>query len=231
MTNPLCASCPNDNKLFCGLSNLEKGKISAHKQFKFFKKGEVIFTRGKKAQGLFCIFQGKVKLSKTGDEGRDVIIRLVNKGEVLGYRALLSDDYYQSTATAMEDSQICKVSRAVFLDVLKHSPQLSHNMIRQLTSDLKESENNIISQSQASVKQRIARSLLLLKAKFGVEEDGQTLAVNITRREIGEIAGTTTESAIRMLSDLDKEGVIQLDGKHIMIRNNEFLFAVTNLHE
>lgn len=231
MNNPLCSTCPNDNKLFCGLSDFEKGRFSSYKKFKVFKKGEIIFARGKKAQGLFCIYQGKVKLSKMGDDGRDVIVRLVNKGEVLGYRALLSDDYYQSTAMAIEESKICKISKAVFLDVLKHSSQLSQNMIKQLTLDLKQSENNIISQSQASVKQRIARSLLLLKTKFGVEEDGQTLAVNLTRREIGEIAGTTTESAIRMLTDLDREGIIQLNAKRIKIKDETFLVAVTNIHE
>lgn len=228
---PVCSSCTNNNSLFCGLKANEREVFSENKKFQFYKKGESIFTEGKRAIGLFCIFKGKAKLHKRGSDGRDIVTRLVNEGEILGYRALLGDDSYRATATAVEDSYICKISKKVFLDELHGNRHISANIIRILTLDLAQSEDNIIYQSQANVSQRIARVLLLLRTKYGMEQDGRTLAVSLTRRDIGEIAGTTTESAIRSLAALNRNGIINLRNKKIILTDLEKLEGLTLLME
>ncbi len=231
MKTPLCSTCSNHNEFFCGLKSIDKDVFSVNKKFHFYKKGEEIFAEGKRAIGLFCIYKGKAKLTKMGTEGKDVIIRLIGKGEVLGYRALLADEVYRASATALEDSYICKISKKVFLDQLSSNQLISTNIIKILTHDLAESEDNIMHHSQASVRQRLARVLLLLKSKYGLEKDGCTLTVTLTRREISEMTGTTTESVIRALAAFDKESIIKLLKKKIALVDLSKLEILADLQE
>ncbi|HNP19807.1 MAG TPA: Crp/Fnr family transcriptional regulator [Fulvivirga sp.] len=231
MKAPFCSSCTNHNEFFCGLKSNDRDVFSVNKKFHFYKKGEVIFAEGKRARGLFCIYKGKAKLSKTGAEGKDVIIRLINKGEVLGYRALLADEVYRASATALEDSYICKISKKVFFDQLSSNQLISANIIKILTHDLAKAEDNVIHHSQASVRQRLARVLLLLKSKYGLEKDGRTLTVTLTRREISEMTGTTTESVIRALAAFDKDGILNLHKKKIELVDLSKLEMLADLQE
>ncbi len=224
-----CADCRNTSRLFCGLTPEERDELSEKKSKNNFKKGQVVFYEGNHPHGLYCIFEGKVKLSKLGEDGREQILRFAGKGEPLGYRALLSDEPYNASATAMEDCLVCHLSRDAFMNVLYNNKKLSLNTIRLLTGDLKESEKRLINISQKTVKERVAEALLLLKKRFGLEENGLTLAVRLTRREIGEIAGVTTETTIRALSDFNKEQIIALEGKKINIVDLPKLIHLANI--
>ena len=114
MIVPSCITCKNKSALFCGLKDTEKEKFSQSKYHYFYKKGETIFIEGKRARGVYCIYRGKVKISKIGDEGKDVIIGLASKGDVLGYSALLTNDIYNTSAIAIEDCHICKFHKKFF---------------------------------------------------------------------------------------------------------------------
>lgn len=225
---PNCTSCKELNKLFCGLSLPEKEIFSQNKRKNIYKKGQAIYYEGNYPQGLFCIFQGKVKISTIGRKGKEQIVKFKGHGEVLGYRAMLNDEPYNATATAISDCQICHISKSTFLDTLEKSRHLSLNTIRLLSDDLKESEQKLINLSQKPVKERVAEALLLLKKHFGLEENGRTIEVNLTRREIGEIAGITTETTIRILSELSKEKILKLEDKKISILDIQQLVNIGN---
>lgn len=214
---PSCVDCENNNSLFCGLPNAELEKLSVNKDNNFFKKGQVIFYEGNYPHGMYCIYQGKVKISKLGDEGKEQIVRFAGEGELLGYRSSLSGESYKATATAMEDCYVCHVPKDKFNEALNNNSDFALGIIRLLSDDLKIAEQNLINISQKPVRDRIAETLLNLQKRFGYDEDGKTLSMTLTRREIGDIAGTTTETTIRTLSDFVKEGTIKLDGKKIQI--------------
>lgn len=223
-----CTECKELNKLFCGLSLSEREVISQNKRKNIFRKGQVIYYEGNYPQGLFCIYEGKIKISTIGRKGKEQIVKFKGRGEVLGYRALLNDEPYNATATAISDCHVCHISRNAFLDTLEKSQHLSLNTIRLLSNDLRESEQKLINLSQKPVKERVAEALLLLKKHFGVEEDGKTIEVNLTRREIGEIAGITTETTIRILSELSKEKILKLTDKKISIMDIQQLVKIGN---
>lgn len=214
---PPCTECGNHNKLFCGLSPDNKEHFSEHKGKNTYKKGQVIYYEGNYPNGLFCIYRGKVKISKIGQEGKEQIIKFVGQGEVLGYRALINEEPYNATATAMDDCHICQVSRNAFMSTLETNGCLSRNMIELLSKDLNDSEHKLMNITQKPVRDRVADSLLILINQFGFKTDTQTINAALTRREIGEIAGITTETAIRTLSDFNKEKLIKLEGKKISI--------------
>lgn len=226
LLNPSCTSCKELNKLFCGLSLTDRESFSQNKRKNTYRKGQVIYYEGNYPQGLFCIYTGKVKISTIGIKGKEQIVKFKGSGEVLGYRALLNDEPYNATATAISDCEICHISKNSFLATLEKSKHLSLNTIRLLSNDLKESEQKLISLSQKPVKERVAEALLLLKKHFGLEKDGKTIEVKLTRREIGEIAGITTETTIRILSELSKEKIIKLEDKKISIMNLQQLVRI-----
>lgn len=228
---PECTDCTNKNSVFCCLSYDDKALLTTNKGGNFFKKGQVIFYEGNYPHGLYCIYKGKVKISKLGEEGKEQIVRFAGNGDMLGYRAILSNESYQATATAMEDSYICHLSRDNFTKILKDNNNLSLEIIKLLSFDLKKSEQGLINISQKTVKERVAETLLILKEQFGFEKDEKTLSVVLTRREIGDISGVSTETTIRTLSDLSKEGIIDLNGKKIVITNLNELVKTANISD
>ena len=226
---PPCTECKNENKLFCGLNNADRAFLSVNKGSNSYKSGQHVFYEGNHPNGLYCIYKGKVKLSKLGADGKEQIIRFAGEGEVIGYRALLSDTPYNATATAIENCEICHLSPGSFKEKLTEKSKLALNVIKALSDDLKQSEDNLVFISQKSVKERVAQALLMLKTRFGVEKDGATLAVVLTRREIGEIVNITTETVIRTLSEMKKEKILELDKHKIKITNLDRLVKLAKV--
>lgn len=225
-----CDQCESaHNSIFCALSKSELGLLSQGKSHITYKKGQIIFYEGNHPQGLYCIYSGKVKVHKLGHDGKDLILRLAKKGNVLGYRALLNEDNYHASATAMEDSLICFFPKSVYQNQIISNPTLSLQIIKLLSSDLKAAERKAVNIVQKQVRERIAETLLMLKEFFGLESDNTTINTILTRESIGNIAGTTTETAIRTLSEFNKAKVIHLEGKKIRILNSKELVRIANL--
>lgn len=214
---PSCTECTNESKIFCALSELERKELSVNKGSNFYKKGQNIFYQGNHSHGLYCIYSGKVKLSKLGEDGKEQVLRFAKTGDILGYRALLSNESYQATATAMEDCYVCHVPKNNCLGLMEKNSGLSLNIVKQLSHDLRIAEQHLVNIAQKTVKERIAEAMLLMYNTFGFTQDGKTLDVSLSRSEIADIAGTTPETAIRTLSQLNKEGIIKLVGKSIQI--------------
>lgn len=221
---PACIDCKvrGANKLFCDLTTSELDQFSDDRSDHFFRKGETIFNEGDKEYGLYCIHKGKVKVYKFGDEGKEQIVRLAGQGDVLGYRSLLSNEPFNASAKALEDSVICRIRKSKFLDVLENNPAMAHKTIQLLTQDLKDAEQKLVNITQKPVVERVAEALLILKEKFGLKADGKTLDVVLTRREIGNLVDIATETTIRALADLNKTSAINLNGKFI---------EITDVHE
>lgn len=227
-----CEKCGNlGGSVFCSLNKTELGQLSDHKSFNVYKKGQVIFYEGNLPQGLYCIYSGKVKIHKLGDDGKDQIVRLAKTGNVIGYRALLSSDNYYATATALENTLVCFFPKSVYLNLLVNNPDFSMKTIKMLSGNLRTAEQMITNMAQKHVRERMAEALLLLKEFFGMEEDKATINTVLTREDIGNIAGTTTETSIRVLSDFNKNRIIKLVGKKIRILNNKELLRIANVSE
>ncbi len=224
---PSCIDCKNKNSIFCSIPSDEKEALGSDKLNTFYKKGETIFQEGSASHGLYCIYNGKVKLTKLGHDGKDQVVRFSNTGDILGYRSLLNSEAYQATAVALEDSYICQLTKGNFLNSIKENTTLSLEVIKLLSSNLKNAENHLVNIAQKTAKERIVASILLLQEVFGFQEDGESLNITLTRSEIADIAGTTSETIIRTLKKLSNESLIVLKGKKIIIPNLPRLAAVT----
>ncbi len=186
------------------------------------KKGETVFNEGDALNGIYCIKDGVCKLSKLSDNGKDQIVKLVKKGELLGQRSLISEESTNLSAIAIEDMQVCYIPKQEILQFFNENNQFSLNMMKSVCGDLKDADDNMVNLAQKTVKQRLAEVLIKLETDFGTHEDG-SLKIQLSREEIAGMIGTATESCIRLLSEFNKEGSISLQGKKITITNKKEL--------
>jgi len=132
---------------------------------------------------------------------------------------------------ALEDSYVCLLPKDKVFNLLQSNPKMSWKTLLLLSNDLKKAENHLTNIAQKTVIERIAEALLLLHSTFGFENNSDIIDVRLTRTEIGEFAGTTTETTIRTLAKLKKEGFIALDGKKIGINNVYNLANVAKIYD
>jgi CRP-like cAMP-binding protein len=204
------------------LSKEELVKMSNCKTSKIIRKGETIFSEGETINGVFCVKDGVCKMTKLSTNGRDQIVHLVKKGELLGQRSMLSDEPANLSAVAIEDMQVCFIPKKEMLDFFNENSRFSMSMMKSICGGLKEADNILVNMAQKTVKERLACTLLYLEDNFGIHAD-KSLKVQLSREEIASMIGTATESCIRLLSELNKSGSIALTGKKISITDRKAL--------
>ncbi|GGK58760.1 MULTISPECIES: Crp/Fnr family transcriptional regulator [Flavobacteriaceae] len=209
------------------LTNEELETFSDHKTSLIIKKGENLMTEGNTINGLYCIKDGKGKLTKLNTNGKEQIIKFIKGGDILGHRSLLSEELVGLNAIALEDMHVCFIPKGDILDTIKDNNQFSLNLMKNISHQLNEANTLISQMAQKPVKDRLAETLLHLEDVFGLDNEG-FIDVILTREEIANTIGTATESAIRLLSNLKKDGVIDLHGKRIKISNKSALKNISD---
>lgn len=182
------------------------------------KKGEPIFEEGDTLKGVFCIKDGICKLSKLSSNGKDQIVKLVKSGELLGQRSMISEETANLSAVALEDMEVCFIPKSEILGFFNDNNGFSMNVMKTICGDLKEADDHMVSMAQKTVKERLAETLIYLHDTFGTQDDG-SLHIQLSREELAGMIGTATESCIRLLSEFNKLGHIELVGKKIVIKD------------
>ncbi|MEZ5027037.1 MAG: Crp/Fnr family transcriptional regulator [Chitinophagales bacterium] len=216
--------------VFCKTENDKIEEIDAAKICSVFKKGEIIFKEGSFASGVYCINKGKIKVSMVGDEGKEQIVRLAKQGDIIGYKALISGDKYSASATTLEDSNVCFIPREIFINILQKDANLSFEMMKILSNELRNAEVKITNLAQKPVRERLAETILFLKETYGIDEHNN-INIALTREDIANLVGTATETTIRLLSEFKKDNIIELTGKKIRIINNQKLVKTANIYD
>lgn len=192
--------------------------INRAKEMITVSKGEKIFKEGQRLSGIYCVRNGASKLSKVTASGRDQIVKIATKGELLGQRSVVCDESANLSATALEDMEVCFIPRSTLETRIKDNPEFVRKLLITMAEELRSADDMIVDLSQKTVKQRLAQSILYLRDQFGEEEDGN-LALTLSRDDLAAAIGTATESCIRLLSDFKKKGYISTKGKNIKIEN------------
>lgn len=206
-------------KQFNALKSLTKEelvRISSCKTSMTIKKGTVIFEEGDIVNGVYCVKDGICKLSKLSSNGKDQIVKIVVKGDLLGQRSLITGEMANLQATALNDMEVCFIPKTEIINDLQNNSKFSFDVLKDMAHDLKEADNIIVNMAQKTVRQRLAETLIYIHDSFGTNPDG-TLSVLLSREDFANIVGTAIESAIRVLSQFKKEGLISTHGKRIKI--------------
>lgn len=220
-----------DNKMsvFSVLNAEEKELLKKNSTCTHFKKNDIIYKEGDKPNGLICLSRGKVKIFKEGVGGREQIVRMAKPVGFIGYRALFAEQNYIASAEAIEDSVICTIEKESLFKILKSNYEFSLNIIRSLASELGFSNNRTITLTQKHIRGRLAESLIFLKDTYGLEEDGSTIRVYLSREDIANLSNMTTSNAIRTLSTFASEHIINLDGRKIRVLDLKALERVSEI--
>jgi CRP/FNR family transcriptional regulator len=209
---------------FKDLSEEDLKELSRHKKDVRYKKGENLFHEGTQAFGLYLIISGHAKLYKRGIDGKQQILRIAGPGDIVGYRSLFENAPYHVSAQALEDSEICCMDAKAILSLLETNPKFAVALLKRLVKDFVASEELTTSIAQRPVRERMAKLLLMLKDSYGrPSEQGVLIEIQLSREEIGEMIGVTRETATRLLSQFQREGLIALKDREITILNSEVL--------
>lgn len=220
-----CLICPGrEHSMFKDLPETDLKTISQNKTCIKYKKGQTLFYEGTRPMGLFCVNSGKVKVYKVSSEGKEQIIKLAKPGDFLGYRALISDEFYNSSATVIEEGAICYIPQEDFIQVLHNNFEFFKLMAGKMAHELGKTEKKLMALAQKSVRERLAATLLMLKDNYGVDGvERDLINIALSREDLANIIGTATETVIRLLSDFKTQQLISLQGKKIKILDTEGL--------
>lgn len=219
----------NPKSIFSSLTPDEKEDLQNHIYLSYYKKNEFIFKEGEKPSSFLFLVDGKVIIFKEGVGGREQIIRMTKPLGLIGYRALIAEELHIGTAIALEDSTVGAISPEYLLTKLLKNPNFSFRIIQKLARELGFSNMRTVTLTQKHIRGRLAESLLLLKEKYGWENDGATLKVYLSREDIANLSNMTTSNAIRTLSTFSGEKVIAIDGRKIRILDFHRLEKISKL--
>lgn len=228
-TSVVCELCQSHHRsLFGSLSDSERASVNLGKTCTQYKKGQVLFHEGTRPLGVFCVNRGRIKVYRLGMDGKEQIIKISAAGDLLGYKALISDQHYHLSAEALDDCVVCFIPKQDFLELLKPGGSFYLNILQAVCEENGEMASKMTEMAQRSVRQRAALSLLMLKDTYGIEQDEEgEIEINLTREDLANIVGTATESLIRLLNEFKKENLIETKGRKIRIINTQGLLLAS----
>jgi len=222
-----CKICTSsENSVFRTLSSEENSFLHSQKTCTTYKRGAILYSEGSRISGVFCINSGILKIFKTGSDGKEQIVAFAQKGDLTGYRSVLSNEPACTTAQVIEEATICFIPSAVIFQLVRSNGDFSLALMQLTCKELNQANSFIKDIAQKTVRERLAEALLMLDQSFGNTSDG-SLNILLTREELSNIIGTATESVIRLLSEFKSDGIISMSGKHIKLINRKYLVKIS----
>lgn len=197
-----------------GLKELESLIIDQKTQR--YRAKEVVFHKGQYPYYLYFVAKGKIKTTKMVDSGKTLVTNLYQKGDFFGYIPLLDGTTYMETATVIEDAELELIPKDSFNALIQKNRDVSYKFIKMLTNNVLEKEERLLMTAYATVRERVASTLLQIEDNLTSSQDGFT-RINMLRDDLAGVVGTSTESLIRTLADFKEEGLIEVNGREIKI--------------
>jgi len=225
-----CLSCPHrEDRLFCNLPPPAVQRLAAITSAASYPKGATLFVEGQSPRGVFVLCSGRVKLSTSSADGKSLILRISESGEVLGLPATVTGKPYELTADVIEPTQANFISRGDFLPFLREHGEAALRVAQQLgeTYHSAVAEMRTIGLSH-SVGEKLARFLLDLS---GGHDDGKgevKVRLTLTHEEIAQMIGASRETVTRLFSEFKKKQFLQIKGSTLIIKNKAGLESVVS---
>ncbi|KXX68662.1 Crp/Fnr family transcriptional regulator [Flammeovirga sp. SJP92] len=226
LVQPSCACKAKSNQsMFSCLTAEQLEKLQTH-TCHFFKKGQPIFQEDSMPTGVYCISEGLVKVTKLGSNGKEQILRIAKPGDFVGYKSLIKGSRYRASAIAIEDSSICLIPKAIFMELLHENVEFYQQIVHLLCEVIDNAETKITDIAYKPVRGRIAEALLVLDKAFVDKEH-----ITLTREDLAGLVGTVKETAIRIISEFKHEKLIEINKRSIKIINPDGLVKISHLYD
>lgn len=216
-----CLSCPHrEDRLFCSLPPATVQRLAAITSPSSYPKGATLFVEGQAPRGVFILCSGRVKLSTSSVDGRTLIMRIAESGEILGLPATVTEKPYELTADVIEPTQANFISRQDFLNFLREHGEVGLRVAQQLgeTYHSAIAEMRTIGLSH-SVAEKLARFLLDLSADHDSGKGEIKVTLTLTHEEIAQMIGASRETVTRLFGDFKKKQLLQVKGSTLIIKD------------
>ena len=224
-----CAPLWELNPVWDTLTDEQKATLTTQIEIVRYSKNDIIHLDGEASQYMWTLISGKVRIYKEGISQRQQIIRLLKPYDIFGYRAVIADEPYNSSASAFEPCVVYRLKAEYFNHLIRVNGQFCYAIMLMMAKDLAISEIRTVNLTQKHIRGRLAEALLSLVENYGLEKDQQTLAMLLPREDLANMSNMTTSNAIRTLSQFADEGLVEVDGRHIRILNIEELEHISRL--
>ncbi|PKP00679.1 MAG: hypothetical protein CVU14_07210 [Bacteroidetes bacterium HGW-Bacteroidetes-9] len=218
-----CRNCVFNSALFEGLSVEELNYLAGFASNDSFKKGEIIFSQGDEINFITFLKQGLLKVFKKNDEDKDQIISIAKPNDCVGLLSVFSNRYYQYSFSALEDSVIYYVELSRVKYILQNNGAFGVRLLGRISKTADTIINNAYDINKKNIRGRIA--FILLEFADNIYKNDQ-FDLPVSRKEIGELIGMTTENVIRMFSEFRRDDIIAINGKTITIMNKPMLKTI-----
>jgi CRP/FNR family transcriptional regulator len=200
------------------LSDEDAEAVRPHTHVVLLRRGDHLYEEGDVDDKLYVVIEGKVKLTRTSPDGREVLVRVQGPGEMFGELAMFDPTYRTSTAAAVTDARLAVIAHADLRDVLVRRPTVAMLLLRELAQRLRVIQDTTTNLIFTDVPGRVAKALLELAAKFGAQqEDGIQVTHDLTQEELAQLVGASRETVNKALADFVGRGWIQLSAKSVLI--------------
>ena len=207
----------------------ERQFVKNHYTVHYFKKNEMIHCEGDVPTHMMVLAAGKVKVYKEGVGSRTQIIRMLKPGENFGYRAIIASQTYNTNVAAFEASTVYMLKADIFLSILRNNNAFCYRFLEEIAADLGASDARTVNLTQKHIRGRLAEALLLLSKNYGLEEDGATINIYLSREDLANLSNMTTSNAIRTLSNFVNEHIIAMDGRKLKIIDEDRLIRISKM--
>jgi CRP/FNR family transcriptional regulator, cyclic AMP receptor protein len=205
--------------IFSELSDEDITSLAKLASRKRYPKDTVVFFENEEGDFFFTILEGRIKVTILGDDGREVILSVLGPGDFFGEMALLDNEPRSATAIAVEESELLSLHRNDFQTVLNDNKSITSALIRVLSARLRRANHQISTLALLDVYGRVARVIVDMAREEGKRlRDGRIAFRRATHQEIANRIGTTRETVTRMLKDLERQGLIHVEGKEIVVQ-------------
>lgn len=190
------------------------------------ERGEFVYLEGQSADRLNLLARGRVKILRETETGGQVILRLINAGELFGVSGGWGEDVYPASARALDESVVLRMPASDFDSLIRTHPDLALSIISGLGARLREAEERILALQTERVEQRIARSLLQVAAGMDNLREERLFAVPLSRQDLADLTGTTLSTASRTLSAWHRKGIVYAGRERVLIRRPDVLTRI-----
>ncbi len=207
--------------IFSELSEQDIASLARLTSRRRFPKDAVIFFENEEGDFFFMIVEGRIKVTILGDDGREVILSMLMPGDFFGEMALLDNEPRSATAIAVEESELLSLHRTDFQSVLTDNRSIMGALMKVLTGRLRRANHQISTLALLDVYGRVARVIVDMAREEGRRlKDGKIAFRRATHQEIANRIGTTRETVTRMLKELERQGLIQVHGKEMVVQGD-----------
>ncbi len=196
----------------------ELNQLSENRKTRAYKKKEIVFYEGDYASAIYFISSGKVRVYKINEDAKEYSSDVYGPGDFIGYLSILEGDEYKESAETMENTEVLKIPKEDFVELLFKNRDVSSSFIKMLAHNVLEKEERLLSLAYDSVRKRVADSLITLQKKYDLD-NGADFEISISRNELASMVGTSPETVIRTLSDFKEEDLLEIKGSKIKIIN------------